>query len=198
MTKRTKILAGVLVLVAGAALAAPTLLGNIIRLERLALASFPAASATNEGGMLYDDTNNLPKVSDGVTWNSMVSSAGVQNAAGGAGCFAMATTCPAGVNWWGGYINSTTGGKVRNIICSGAVHAGANLPVTIEVFNLTDGVSVCSCAVTGICTAATTLTPSACDCNGTLVAGKLYNLRTVITNGCTPSALTCVTVIEPT
>ena len=71
MKLKRPIIAVAVLLAAGVALANPTIIGAVIRLERLALASFPAASALNEGGLLYDDTNNEPKYSNGSTWASM-------------------------------------------------------------------------------------------------------------------------------
>jgi len=59
-------------LIAGIVLAAPTVLGAIIRLERLAFGSFPAASALNEGGLLYDTDADHPKFSNSSGWRQLV------------------------------------------------------------------------------------------------------------------------------
>lgn len=53
----------------GAPFAAPVVIGKIFRLHNLAFASFPAASATNAGGLLYDTTNSTVRVSTGSAWN---------------------------------------------------------------------------------------------------------------------------------
>jgi|CXWL01.1.fsa_nt_gi hypothetical protein len=58
-------------LLAATALAAPTIYGIVILLEKVALASFPAASAANEGGLLYDSTNDKVRFSDGVSWTPL-------------------------------------------------------------------------------------------------------------------------------
>lgn len=55
-------------LIAAVALASPNTIGEILRLGRLAFVGFPAASALNEGGLLYDSTVQVPRYSDGVTW----------------------------------------------------------------------------------------------------------------------------------
>jgi hypothetical protein len=53
---------------AGLAYASPTILGNVWRLHNIAVASFPAASALFEGGMLYDTTNDAPYFATAAAW----------------------------------------------------------------------------------------------------------------------------------
>lgn len=58
----------ILVLAASIALATPVAIGAVLRLDRLAFVSFPAAAALNEGGLLYDTTTNTARVSNGTSW----------------------------------------------------------------------------------------------------------------------------------
>lgn len=66
MTKRVAIL-GVL-LFAGLASAAPTILGPAVKLDNVALVSFPTAASGNEGALIYDLTNKKMRMSDGTSW----------------------------------------------------------------------------------------------------------------------------------
>jgi hypothetical protein len=64
-----KFLLGATVLAVGILVAAtPTVIGDVLRLANVAFASFPAAAADNEGGLLYDATSNIVKFSDGASW----------------------------------------------------------------------------------------------------------------------------------
>lgn len=99
-----------LLLVLGAAAvvfaASPQSLGPVFRLANVALASFPTASALNEGGLLYDSTNKVVKFSNATVWSTPIATLGgnpneVQYNSGG-------TTL-------GGISNATTDGVVLRV-----------------------------------------------------------------------------------
>jgi len=60
----------------------PTFLGRLVRLSRLATGSIPAASAENEGSLVWDDTTNEVKVSNGASFSPVgaVSGSGANGA----------------------------------------------------------------------------------------------------------------------
>jgi hypothetical protein len=70
MKRQLALLVGALVVVfALVAWPSPVVLGQMLRLERLAWASFPAASADNEGALIWDSTYKGARISDGIDWH---------------------------------------------------------------------------------------------------------------------------------
>lgn len=198
MTKRAKFLGAVLVLVSGVALADPGVLGNIILLQKIVFASFPAASATNEGGLLYDDTSNAARFSTGATWTQLGGTGTVTtNGAWTTGCTSTAAQCVAGLNFRSGYQTIGAGGQFRNIACNWAA-AGSAGTLTMRIQNLTDATTLCSCSL-GSCAGAAYTSPPFCDCAGTFVAGKMYVVQIDPATTCAtpPTEMNCTTTITP-
>jgi len=171
--------------------AAPSTLGQIFLLDKLAFASFPAASATNESGWLYDSTNKFTRYSDGASW--AIPGGGVGR--WGAACNTT-MSCIAGATYSGGFRANQPGGKFRNITCNTLV-AGTAGSLTLRIRNLTDATTTCSCSIT--CNAAIT-TMQTCDCNGTYTNGKDYVVQVDAATTCAtpPTVIGCAVGIEPT
>lgn len=177
--KHLALLIGSLLVASGLALAAPGILGQILLLEKLATGSFPAASATNEGGLLYDDTINFPKYSDGATWNSMAGAGGTPTNNGG-GVVGICTVglgnCTVGGTLDGAFRPTVAGGTFQNLIANfasfGAVGAGT---ITFRVQNITDASTLCSCTIAS-CNPAN-FTAQTCTCGGVFAANKTYVIQ---------------------
>jgi len=201
MTKRAKILlATAAALLAGGVLADPFVLGNIVLLQKFVTASIPAASATNEGGIVYDDTLNVPFFSNG-TANKSFNGGAQPLAQFGALCTNMgAGVCNAGINWLGGWTPTATfpASKFTTIACNVDTPIGASASIGIEIFNVTDATSVCSCSLAGLCTTGSgALDPVTCSCNTNITNGKTYSIRTTATGGCTSIGIACNAAVEP-
>jgi len=193
MTTRAKILALVGVLaIGGAVLADPNVLGQTIILQRLAFASFPAASATNEGGVIYDSTGKFLRNSNATEWNPV----GSGNGAVSFGCGNFVTACAVGTNYGGIYQTVAAGGKFRNITCVWRTPGTAG-SLVLRIRNLTDATTLCTCTL-GSCAGAA-FTPQSCDCNTAFLAAKNYTLQIDATTSCgtLPAAQNCFVGTEP-
>ncbi len=148
----------------------------------------PLGSATSEPLTV---SSPLTIYDDGGTVNLSISV--VSEALWSAGCDA----CTTDLNFIGPLANPP-GTSVGRIQCSWET-AGTvgSTNATIQVYNVTDSSSVCTCAI-GACNN-TARTPMDCTCGGTLTTGKNYAMRLSGKGDCSvaPQTILCTGHISP-
>lgn len=161
-----------------------------------AFASFPTCTAGLLGRLLFDSTNTAWRYCDGAgSWLFVLNGSTSQslvdvyswNAQQGTGGEVVNT------NWLGPYRTGNTGSTVRVAACNWqAAGTGGTTGVTLQIYNITDSVALCSLGSVACTTAARTPFTLA-SCNGTAVAAnKTYVVR-VSASDCTtqPTGTVC-------
>jgi len=188
------IIPALLVLGASIVLAAPNAIGNIWRLHNQTLASFAAAAALNQGGVLEDTTSASGYISNGSRWNSIPTVA-----AWTALSNTDASPAVENANFLGPF--STTIGQnlyIEKITCNwGQTGTGGTTGVVAQIFDTTAAAAVCTCTL-GACTTAA-LIPLACDCNTQLsnASARALVMRITSATDCTenPHRVRCAATL---
>ena len=101
------------------------------------------------------------------------------------------------VNFTGPFRTVANAGKFRNVNCSAGV-AGltGSTAMTVQIYNVTDSASLCTCSIGACNTAANS--PLFCDCNTAFVAAKTYTVRLTSIGDCVTPPQNTVCVVEMT
>jgi hypothetical protein len=137
-----------------------------------ALSSFPACDGVTSGRLLYDTTNAVWRWCDGYNWRAVASEdyvAASRRVRFTGVCFG--SPCAMDTNFTGGYYSNDVE-VISNVTCSWATAgSGGTEGVVIEVRNVDNAVTVCSCTLGACNTAANT--PLRCACPGSVGARRL-------------------------
>lgn len=165
----------------------------------LAFASFPSCTAGLAGRLIYDSTNAAWRYCDGAgTWlfvlNGSTSAASVDVYSWSAQQGTGGETVNA--NWLGPYRTGNTGSSLRGAVCNWqATGTGGTTGVTLQVYNVTDSVALCSLGSVS-CTTGARVPFTLGGCSGTAVAAnKTYVVR-VSASDCTTQPTGTVCSIE--